>query len=113
MIALAGKFNFPERMSEQFSPLNRFFPAQRLRRLEEKDIAKYLTNRLSETDIKISKNAISEIFRMSEGHPYVLVCISFLVFDSLNDNETEINKNIVERCVWKIRGRLSQDFFTP
>ncbi len=113
MIVLAGKFNFPERMSEQFSPLNRFFPAQRLRRLEEKDVAKYLTNRLQETNIKISKNAIEEIFRMSEGHPYVLVCISFLVFDSLNDNEIEIDKNIVGRCIWKIRGRLSQDFFTP
>lgn len=113
MIVLAGKFNFPERMSEQFSPLNRFFPAQRLRRLEEKDIEEYLKNRLKETGINISKNAISEIFQMSEGHPYVLVCISFLVFDSLNDTETEINKNIVGRCIWKIRGRLSQDFFTP
>ena len=113
MIVLAGKFNFPERMSEQFSPLNRFFPAQRLRRLEEKDVAKYLTNRLSETGININKNAIYDILKMSEGHPYVLVCISFLVFDSLNDNETEINKDIVNRCIWKIRGRLSQDFFTP
>lgn len=113
MIVLAGKFNFPERMSEQFSPLNRFFPAQRLRRLEEKDVSEYLINRLKETKVGINKKAIYEIFKKSEGHPYVLVCISFLVFDSLNENENEINQNIVERCIWKIRGRLSQDFFTP
>lgn len=113
MIVLAGKFNFPERMSEQFSPLNRFFPAQRLRRLEEGEISEYLTNRLNETKVKISKSATYEIFKKSEGHPYVLVCISFLVFDSLNENENEVNHNLVGRCIWKIRGRLSQDFFTP
>ena len=113
MIVLAGKFNFPERMSEQFSPLNRFFPAQRLRRLEEKDVGNYLINRLKETGISTNNNAISQIFKMSEGHPYVLVCIGFLVFDSLNENEAEISKLIVERCIGKIKGRLSQDFFTP
>ena len=113
MIVLAGKFNFPERMSEQFSPLNRFFPAQRLRRLEQREVSKYLTNRLNETPVKISKQATYGIFKKSEGHPYVLVCISFLVFDSLNENENEINSPVVERCIWKIRGRLSQDFFTP
>lgn len=113
MIVLAGKFNFPERMSEQFSPLNRFFPAQRLRRLDNQDVRNYLKNRLSETQVTISKKATNEIFRKSEGHPYVLVCISFLVFDSLNDDENQITDLIVERCIWKIRGRLSQDFFTP
>ena len=113
MIVLAGKFNFPERMSEQFSPLNRFFPAQRLRRLEVKEVSVYLENRLKETGITISKSATHEIFRLSEGHPYVLVCVSFLVFDSLNEYEKEIDKQVVKRCIWKIRGRLSQDFFTP
>jgi len=113
MIVLAGKFNFPEKMSEQFSPLNRFFPAERLRRLTEKDVSNYLENRLNDTEVNIDKEAIYNLFKKSEGHPYVLVCIGFLVFDSLKTNEMAINSDVVERSIWKIRGKLSQDFFTP
>jgi nucleoside-triphosphatase THEP1 len=113
MIVLAGKFNFPERMSEQFSPLNRLFPAQRLRRLRIRDISNYLKKRLDKTEVKVNKDSTYKIFKKSEGHPYVLVCISFLVFDSLNIDERLIDNQIVDRCQSKIRSKLSQDFFTP
>ena len=42
-----------------------------------------------------------------------MVCISFLVFDSLNIDERLIDNQIVGRCQSKIRSKLSQDFFTP
>lgn len=113
MLVLAGKFNFPERMSESFSPLNRFFPAQRLRILYPEDISKYLKNRLSDTNVTITKDAESITTKKSEGHPYVLVAMSYLIFDSLKDEEEVITKEVIDRGMPKIKGRLSQDFFTP
>ncbi|MEK6882369.1 MAG: ATP-binding protein, partial [Nanoarchaeota archaeon] len=113
MLVLAGKFNFPERMSESFSPLNRFFPAQRLRILYSNDISTYLKNKLNDTGVSINKEVENIIAKKSEGHPYVLVAMSYLIFDSLRDDEIIINKEIINICMPKIKGRLSQDFFTP
>ena len=113
MIVLAGKLNFPEKMSESFSPLNRFFPALRLKKLKKDDVDTYLQNRLKQANTQIDYSAINSIYNKSEGHPYVLVCFGFLIFDSLNESEAKINKEIVGRCMEKIRRRLSEDYFTP
>lgn len=113
MIVLAGKLNFPEKMSESFSPLNRFFPALRLKKLKKEDVDIYLQNRLKQANTQIDYSAINSIYNKSEGHPYVLVCFGFLIFDSLNESEAKINKEIVGRCMEKIRRRLSEDYFTP
>lgn len=113
MIVLAGKLNFPEVMSETFSPLNRFFPAQRLKPLSNNAIDRYIHERLSQTGINVENDALRKIEHQSEGHPYVLVSICFWVFDSLLDLETKINNSVVGRCMEKIRNRLTEDFFAP
>ncbi len=113
MVVLAGKLNFPEKMSETFSPLNRFFPAQRLKPLSNNYIDKYVKERLTSTDIIVEYSALARIEHMSEGHPYVLVSVCYWVFDSLADNETKIDNAVVGRCMAKIRGRLSEDYFAP
>ena len=113
MVVLAGKFNFSERMSESFSPLNRFFPVERLRKLDKLNVAKYIRNQLSETDITINEEAINIIFNKTEGHPYVLVQSCFIIFDSMLENEFEINVPLVNRTLQKVKGKLTQDFFLP
>lgn len=113
MIVLAGKLNFPERMSESFSPLNRFFPVNKLKKLGEKNVFHYIKSRLKETNTEIEENALSLIYGKSGGHPYVLVSMCYIIFDSLNDNENVITLDIVKRSMDKVKGRLSQDFFTP
>lgn len=113
MVVLAGKLNFPEKMSETFSPLNRFFPAQRLRPLSNNYIDKYIKERLSASGIIIEYDSLRRIEKLSEGHPYVLVSVCYWVFDSLADNENKIDNATVGRCMAKIRGRLSEDYFAP
>ncbi len=112
-IVLAGKLNFTERMSESFSPLNRFFPCFRLKGLDEKSMKEYIIKRLASVNVGIDEEAIKYIIKTSEGHPYVLVAICYLLFDSLNDEETHITKQSIIRANEKIKYRLAQDFFMP
>jgi len=113
MVVLAGKFNFPERMSESFSPLNRFFPVHKLNKLSVSECEFYLNGRLKETNVAISSEAAKMIYEKCEGHPYVLVIMGYLIFDSLISNELLIDKNVVLRTQAKIDNRLRQDFFYP
>ena len=112
-IVLAGKFNFTERMSESFSPLNRFFPCHRLQPLDEKSMRNYILKRLTTQNVGIDDKAVNYIVERCEGHPYVLVAICYLLFDSLKEEENHITIDVVTRAMEKINYRLGQDFFEP
>lgn len=113
MVVIAGKLNFPERMSESFSPLNRFFPCSRLLSFDKAEIRTYIIKRLASVSVGIDEDALSHISKRSEGHPYVLVAMCYLLFDSLREDEKHISKDVVLRAEEKINARLAQDFFTP
>lgn len=113
MVVLAGKLNFPERMSESFSPLNRFFPCQKLSPLKYDDVESYAVKKLGMEGVKIDKNALDYLFKKSEGHPYVLVIMCYLIFDSLNDAENKINLELINRSKEKVNAKLVDDFFSP
>lgn len=113
MVVLAGKLSFPEKMSESFSPLNRFFPAERLKKLGKKDVIKYIKNRLVDTGVSIDFSAINKIGKKSEGHPYVVVNMCYLIFESLKDEEYRITNLVVGRCMEKVRKSLSDNYFAP
>ena len=112
-IVLAGKFNFTERMSESFSPLNRFFPCYRLTPLDAPSMNSYILQKLTSVEVGIDETAKKFIFRKCEGHPYVLVAICYYIFDSLNENESHITDDVIARAGDKIYYRLGQDFFEP
>lgn len=112
-IVLAGKFNFTERMSESFSPLNRFFPCHRLVPLDDASMKNYILRKLTTVNVGIDDNAIKYMLEKCEGHPYVLVAIGYLLFDSLNETEDHITGDVVIRATEKINHRLAQDFFEP
>jgi AAA+ ATPase superfamily predicted ATPase len=113
MIVLFGKLNFPERLSESFSPLNRFFPASRLGNLEYNEVKMYFKRKLEGTNESISDDALHYLYDKSEGHPYVLVAMAFLTFDSLNENESCISFEVIQRSEQKIWSDLVTDFFSP
>lgn len=113
MVVLAGKLNFPERMSESFSPLNRFFPTQKLTPFSKDEIRIYVIKKLKSVGVYIDDEALKYIYGKSEGHPYVLVAMCYLLFDSLGQDEKRITKNVVLRAREKIQARLAQDFFAP
>lgn len=113
MVVLAGKLNFPERMSESFSPLNRFFPCQRLYPLKYEELSNYVRNRLKSVDTELEEMTLDYLFKKSEGHPYVLVAMCYLIFDSLNENEKQITLDIIKRSQEKVKAKLIEDFFAP
>lgn len=113
MVVLAGKLNFPERMSESFSPLNRFFPVQKLKVLNHEEIKEYILRKLNPEGVIVDQKSIDYLVKKSEGHPYVLVAMCYLIFDSLREGENGIDINLVERTEEKIKTRLAQDFFAP
>lgn len=113
MVVIAGKLNFPERMSESFSPLNRFFPCSKLMPFGDNEARTYAIKRLATVNVGIDEAALNYIAQRSEGHPYVLVAMGYLLFDSLRDEETHITKEVALRAEEKINARLAQDFFAP
>ena len=113
MIVLAGKLNFPERMSESFSPLNRFFPVHKLEPFRAEEMRDYILKKLREYNIKIEEPAIKIITEKSEGHPYVFVSMCYIIFDTLTENEDMITESIVKRALPKISLELEKDFFSP
>jgi len=113
IIVLAGKLNFPERMSESFSPLNRFFPAHRLTPLGNEDVATYVKKKLEGVNVGIDNDALQYMIEKSEGHPYVLVAMLYTLFDSLRDDEDFISMGIINRAKEKMDATLEHDFFSP
>jgi Holliday junction resolvasome RuvABC ATP-dependent DNA helicase subunit len=100
-------------MSESFSPLNRFFPSWKLEPFNEKEIKTYIEKKLKTVDLTIDDEAIRSITTRSEGHPYVLVSMCYIIFDSLTDNERVISEDVISRAYPKIYYELAKDFFSP
>ncbi|MBI2668844.1 AAA family ATPase [Candidatus Woesearchaeota archaeon] len=113
MVVLAGKLNFPERMSESFSPLNRFFPTQRLKSLSRQEMKEYLERKLKTENVEITDETVNYIVEKSEGHPYVFVAMCYLIFDSLGEKDSLIDSTLIERTALKIKSHLAKDFFSP
>jgi len=113
MVVLAGKLNFPERMSESFSPLNRFFPCQTLVPFDKQEVEEYVQRQLKGVKVGIEAAALRYIWEKSEGHPYVLVAMCNLIFDALQDGQNMMKHDMITRVEEKIYAQLAQDFFNP
>jgi len=113
IIVLSGKLNFPLRMSESYSPLNRFFPASTLNPLKQTEIEEYVIKKLETRNIKITQRALKGIVTKTEGHPYIVVEMCYTLFDSLRDDEEIIDDNVISRTNDKLKAKLAQNFFSP
>jgi hypothetical protein len=113
MIVLAGKLSFPEKMSESFSPLNRFFPACQLQPLEFEDSKDFVRRQMASVKMSIDDEALHELHVHSEGHPYVLVAMCYTAFDSIPECNDYIDLKLLFDSRDKVLSRLGQDFFAP
>ncbi len=113
MIVLSGKLNFPERMSESFSPLNRFFPAFPLLSFTEEEAISFMHKTSSSVKVSIDQSIMNAIFEKSEGHPYVLVKMCNILFNELGDGEDKITVKHFEKAYPRIVVDLEKDFFNP
>lgn len=111
MVVLCGKLNFPETMSEAFSPLNRFFPSTRLINLSTAETSEFLEKSLSTVDCTTEKKASELVYEKSEGHPYIVVSMAFNIFNELKEDENTITRNLVEKSINVCESKLEQDYF--
>ena len=112
MVVLAGKLNFPERMSESFSPLNRFFPCSGLTPFSLDESEAYISKQLADVGVSIDIDALSLIALRAEGHPYVLVATCYMIFDGLGSTN-RISMETIKKLEEPVFSRLAQDFFAP
>jgi len=113
IVVLSGKLNFPERMSESFSPLNRFFPASPLTAFSEEETFSYIEKTLKSVNVVADKEVMKKIFEKSEGHPYVLVKICNIIFNEIEDTEDKMMLKHLEKARPRIIVDLEKDFFKP
>ncbi|MEK6953630.1 MAG: ATP-binding protein [Candidatus Micrarchaeota archaeon] len=113
MVVLSGKLNFPERMSESFSPLNRFFPASLLSAFSEGESFDYMEKTLTSVKVAADNEVKKKVFEKSEGHPYVLVKMCNVLFNELGDTEHKITIKHLEKAYPRIVLDLERDFFNP
>lgn len=110
-IILSGKLNFPKRMSEAFSPLTRFFHPLELKNLTEKEVFELLEKALDNTNIKMDKECKKRIGEDSEGHPYVVTSLGYVLYRSLPDDEKIITEKHYDRFTPDIMNFLGVEFF--
>jgi hypothetical protein len=113
MVVLCGKLNLPEKMSESFSPLCRFFPSYTLSPFDEKETFGYIDKMLFSVNCYATEDCKKKIFRESAGHPYVIVKMCETTFSELEGGRNEIKLTHFLKAQPKIILDLERDFFIP
>lgn len=111
MLVVSGKLAFPEKMTERFSPLARFFHPVQLKNLSAQECALLLETELGKTGVGLDDAVIRRITKDSEGHPYVLVAIAYILYENLLPGEDRITLKLYEAMELKIAGTLDTEFF--
>lgn len=113
MVVLCGKLNFPEKMSESFSPLNRFFPNFTLSPFDDKVTFAYIDKMLYFVHCYADKEFKQKVFDKSGGHPYVVVKMCETAFKELKNGGNELTLNHFFITYPKMIVDLERDFFYP
>lgn len=112
-LVLCGKLNFNEKMSELFSPLNRFFPTFMLSQLSIEETHHYIDKMLDTEGVKTTNELKNKIYFVSKGHPYVVVKICGSIFNELGDTESDLTISHFNKARQKFIREIERDFFDP
>lgn len=111
MLVLSGKLAFPEQMTEKFSPLARFFHPIPLHNLSKQESILLMRTKLKSTSIKADDSLLGKLYEESEGHPYVLVAIAYVLYENLPEKNTIITIKHYDAIKPKITSYLNIDYF--
>jgi len=111
MLVLSGKMAFPEQMTEKFSPLARFFHPLPLHNFSREESDLLLKKKLEHTDVNSTEPFLQKICEESEGHPYVLVAMAFVIFENLPERDNTITLEHYQAIKPKITTYLNTDYF--
>jgi type II secretory pathway predicted ATPase ExeA len=110
-IVLSGKLTFHKKMSELFSPLTRYFHPLELGPLTESEVKELIDSELAKTSIEMSDKCLKLILQESQGHPYVVVTMCWVLYDRLPQSENVITELHFKACSESIMGMLSRELF--
>jgi hypothetical protein len=112
MLVLSGKLAFPEQMTEKFSPLARFFHPVPLYNFSKHEAAFLVDTKLKSTNIKIEdQSLLDRLYEESEGHPYVLVAMAYVLYENLPEKDGTIRLKHYDAIKPKITAYLNVDYF--
>ncbi|MFH1246974.1 MAG: hypothetical protein V1644_01205, partial [Candidatus Micrarchaeota archaeon] len=111
MLVVSGKLAFPDKMSEKFSPLARFFHPLVLHNFSKEESSLLLNTKLKSTGVKVSQEVLAKIFEESEGHPYVLVAVAYVLYENLPEGDNIITLKHYGAIQPKITSYLNADYF--
>ena len=98
-------------MSDLFSPLTRFFHPLELGPLTGDEVKELITSELAKTSVKMSDKCVKLILKESNGHPYIVVTICWVLFDRLPQADEVITERHFKACLPSIIGMLSRELF--
>ncbi|MDO9536997.1 MAG: AAA family ATPase [Thermoplasmata archaeon] len=111
MIILSGKRVFYDTSAKLYSPTTRFFRRVALETFSMEESLEAIILPLKNTSgFEFSKEAMHEIHRLSQGHPYILKSLCFLIFKELN-GKGKVSKKRLEKLMPLLIEELGKDVF--
>ncbi len=111
MLVISGKLAFPDQMTEKFSPLARFFHPTALHNFSKQESFALVKTKLGQTSAKAEEKLLDKIHEESEGHPYVLVAIAYVLYENLPQGDNALTMKLYEAIKPKITTYLNSDYF--
>ncbi len=91
MIVPAGKLTISGPSGTGFSPLVRTFPPVILENFTENECRVFANKKLEQIGFKITSDALKKVYKITEGHPYVLVAYLATAYSKVKAGENELN----------------------
>jgi type II secretory pathway predicted ATPase ExeA len=112
LLVLSGKIGMFRQIKELHSPLARFFTPVTLGPLTSEEVCAAIVNPLRESGIALDKNALEAIIKDSEGHPYIVQVIGYLIYESGKKQITLTDYHILKPIFMKhLSDQLFADLF--
>ena len=111
MIILSGKKIFYDTSAKLYSPTTRFFQRIILEEFTEEESLEAISLPLkAAAEFDFSKEVKIELYRLSEGHPYILKTLCFLIFKQMN-GKGKVSKKKLEELMPSLIEGLGKDVF--
>ncbi|MBI5159090.1 ATP-binding protein [Candidatus Micrarchaeota archaeon] len=112
MLVLSGKLTLFKEMKELHSPLARFLNPIKLPPLSNEETKEALRKPAAASGINISKEVLEEMAKDSEGHPYIVQMMGFVVCEEAKKNVTgEVYRALRPQIIEQLELHLFEDMY--
>ena len=112
MIVPAGKLSITGPSGTGFSPLVRTFPPAILENFSFQESKAFIERKISQIKISIKEEVINKIYKVTEGHPFVLTAYLATAYSKLKEGETELKIEHFVATDIEFTNRILAPFFS-